>query len=76
MTTVYDPERVVLEVVLAYPSGRTRQGICGECPDIIREAIEGLPSVPWSALASCAPRQTVYASPWLQRLEQLSLIAA
>jgi hypothetical protein len=75
MTTVYDPERVVVEAVLASPSGRSREAIYRDCPDIGRDAIDAAISSLEQVGLLRSPGQTVHASEALRRLEQLALIA-
>jgi hypothetical protein len=75
MTTVYDPERIVLEVVLGHPNGQSREAIYRECPDIGRDSIDTAISSLEQVGLLRSPGHTVHATQALRRLEQLALIA-
>jgi hypothetical protein len=75
MTKVYDPERVVLEVVLGRPGGRSRESIYRELPEVSPETIDAAISSLESAGLLRSPGRTVHATEALRRLEQLALLA-
>lgn len=72
---MYDPERVVLEVVLGHTRGRSRQVIYREFPDISPKAIDfAISSLEQAGLVR-SPGSTVYATEALRRVEHLSMLA-